>query len=66
MPIRRSEIEKLNTVSVGGYLYVRVDDVLEAIKAKEAEAKAEASAETEPARALPRQAEKPADKKAEA
>lgn len=52
--MRRSEIEKLTTVSVRGELYVKVDELLAALKAKEDEAKA-AEKPAEPARAVPRQ-----------
>lgn len=40
--MRRSELEKLTTVSVRSRLYVAVDEVLELLKAKETEAKADA------------------------
>jgi hypothetical protein len=51
--MRRSELEKLTTVSVRGELYVKVDEVVEALKAEKAEAEA-ASAETKTERSVPR------------
>jgi hypothetical protein len=54
--MRRSELEKLTTVSVRGELYVKVDEVVEALKAEKAEAEA-ASAETTTRRAVPRAVE---------
>lgn len=56
--MRRSELEKLTTVSVGGRLYVAIDEVLEALKAKAADAKEAA----EPVRSVPRLPETPAEK----
>lgn len=54
--MRRRDIEKLKTVSIKGELYVHVGELVEALEA-------EAEAQTEPARALPRKADdKPAEK----
>lgn len=53
--MRRSELEKLPTVSVKSKLYVEIDALLEALKAKEAEAQTEA-------RALPRPAAEKTEK----
>ena len=52
--MRRSELEKLTTVSVRGELYVKVDDVLEALKAKDAEAKAAAEPKADKPVSVPR------------
>ncbi len=52
--LKRSEIEKLPSHSIGGQQYVQLEALLAAIKEKEAEAK-EAEAETTTRRALPRQ-----------
>jgi bifunctional N-acetylglucosamine-1-phosphate-uridyltransferase/glucosamine-1-phosphate-acetyltransferase GlmU-like protein len=50
--MRRSELEKLKTVSVRGELYVLIDDVVALAKAKDEEAKAtEAEAPSVPRRA---------------
>jgi hypothetical protein len=57
--LRRNEIEKLPSVSVGGKQYVQVEALLEAQKAKEAEA---TEAETQTRRAVPRAVESDAEK----
>lgn len=50
--MRRSELEKLKTVSVRGELYVLIDDVVALAKAKDEEARAaEVAAPSVPRRA---------------